>query len=119
MAFLLILFPAGDALGAGQVTTPVLLLLASAGAAMLSDRRGLAGAFLGFAGILKLFPLYLLIYPLLRRDRPMLVGAAAGMLLGLLLPVARPHYYAWRPLPSRVSMPRNGRGARGFGRVGR
>ncbi len=87
MAFLLILFPAGDALGAGQVTTPVLLLLASAGAAMLSDRRGLAGAFLGFARILKLFPLYLLIYPLLRRDRPMLVGAAAGMLLGLLLPV--------------------------------
>ena len=85
--FLLILFPAGDALGAGQVTTPVLLLLASAGAAMLTERRGLAGAFLGFAGILKLFPLYLLIYPLLRRNRPMLVGAAAGMLLGLLLPV--------------------------------
>jgi len=85
--FLLTLFPAGDAIGAGQVTTPVLLLLAGAAAAMLSGRRGLAGGFIGFAGILKLFPLYLLIYPVLRRDRPMLAGGAAGILLGLLLPV--------------------------------
>ena len=85
--FLLVMFPAGDAIGAGQVTTPVLLLLAAAGGAMLNRRRSLAGAFIGFAGILKLFPLYLLIYPLMRRDRPMLVGAAGGILLGLLLPV--------------------------------
>ncbi len=84
---LLVLFPAGDALGSGQTTSLLLLLLSAAAAAMLRGRRGLAGFCLGFVGIMKLFPLFMLIYPALRRDRVMLAGAGAGILLGLLLPV--------------------------------
>ena len=84
---LLILFPIGDALGSGQTTALLLLLLSGAGASMLRRRPGLAGVCIGIAGIMKLFPLYLLIYPLLRRDRPMLAGAAVGILFGLMVPV--------------------------------
>jgi len=85
--FLLIAFPIGDSLSSGQTTALVLLLLSAAGAAMLRGHRRLAGFLLGFVGIMKLFPLYMLLYPVLRRDRPMLIGAAGGVLLALLLPI--------------------------------
>ena len=84
---LLIAFPLGDSIGSGQTTALVLLLLSGAAAAMLRDRRALAGFLLGFVGIMKLFPLYMLLQPLLRRDKPMLAGAAGGVLAALLLPL--------------------------------
>ncbi len=99
---LLVVFAAGDGLGSGQTTSLLLLLLSAAAAAMLRDRRGLAGFCLGFVGMMKLFPLYMLVYPILRRDRPMLAGAAAGILLGFLLPVVLmgpgPSFAAYREL---------------------
>jgi alpha-1,2-mannosyltransferase len=97
---LLTLFPLGDALGSGQLTALLLFAISCAVATMLRGRKAIAGTILGFVGVMKLFPLYLLIYPLLRRDRPMLAGAAAGVFLGLLLPVVllgpRPCLAAYR-----------------------
>ncbi len=78
----------GDGAGRGQSTPFILLLVAGAAVAMLRGRRLTAGALVGFVGVLKLFPLYLLIFPLLRLDRRMILGAVAGVLAGLLLPVA-------------------------------
>ncbi len=85
---LAVLVPAGTSLGIGQSTIIVLLLLCLSAAGLLRGRRLRCGFWLGFAGILKLFPLYLLIYPLWRRDGRMLLGAAAGLCLGLAIPVA-------------------------------
>ena len=79
---------AGDGLGRGQVTPFVLLLLSLSGAGILRGRRLTSGFAMGFAGVMKLFPLYLLCFPVWRRDRRMLAGAAAGLIAGILMPVA-------------------------------
>ena len=86
--FLMAIIPLGDSLGAGQTTALVLFLLSCAGAALLRGRRVTAGFCVGLAGMIKIFPFYLIIYPLFRRDRQMLLGAMAGAGLGLLLPFA-------------------------------
>ncbi len=82
------IFYAGDALGRGQNTLIILLCLSASAAAILRGRSFSAGLWLGAAGILKLFPLYLLLYPLLRLDGRVLAGAALAVVAGLLLPVA-------------------------------
>ena len=79
---------AGDGLGRGQSTPILLLCLAGCGAAILRGRSLRAGLWLGTAAIIKLFPAYLLIYPLWRRDKRFLIGAAITIVIGLLLPVA-------------------------------
>jgi hypothetical protein len=78
----------GDAAGRGQSTPFLLLLVAGGAATMLRGQRGRAGAMIGFAGVLKLFPVYLLILPVLRLDRRMILGATLGVLIGVLAPVA-------------------------------
>ncbi len=88
LPLLLTLFFAGDGLGRGQSTPILLFCLSGCGAAILRGRSLRAGLWLGAAAIVKLFPAYLLIYPLWRRDRRFLAGAAAAILGGLLLPVA-------------------------------
>src|SRR5262249_30390570 len=85
LPLLVTFFYAGDALNRGQSTPILLLCLAGAGAAILRGRSFSAGLWLGAAGILKLFPLYLLIYPLLQRDRRFLGGAALAIAVGIAL----------------------------------
>src|SRR5262249_5452678 len=62
LPLLLTCFFVGDSIGRGQVTPILLLCLAGTGAGILRGQRFRAGLWLGFAGALKLFPLYLLIY---------------------------------------------------------
>jgi hypothetical protein len=88
LPLLLTLFFAGDGLGRGQSTPILLLCLSGCGAAILRGRSLRAGLWLGAAAIIKLFPAYLLIYPLWRRDKRFLAAAAAAIVTGLLLPVA-------------------------------
>ena len=78
----------GDGIGRGQATPLVLLLLSGVVWFMARNRKLAAGAVLGFVGVLKLFPLYLLIYPVWRFDRKMILGAAAGLLAAIILPFA-------------------------------
>ena len=56
---LLTLFPVGDALGRGQSTALLLLLLSATTAATLQGRNTTAGVCLGLAGVIKVFPIYL------------------------------------------------------------
>ena len=77
-----------DGLGRGQSTPLLLLCIAGSGASILRGQSLRAGLWLGTAAIIKLFPAYLLIYPLWRRDRRFLAGAALTIVTGLLLPVA-------------------------------
>jgi hypothetical protein len=88
LPLLLTLCYAGDGLGRGQSTPILLLCISGCGAAILRGRSLRAGLWLGTAAIIKLFPAFLLIYPLWRRDRRFLAGAAAAMAMGLALPVA-------------------------------
>jgi glycosyl transferase family 87 len=87
LPLLLVIFYVGDGLARSQTTLIVLLCLAGSAAAILRGRSFSAGIWLGTAGILKLFPLYLLLYPLFRRDGRCLAGAALAIAVGLLLPV--------------------------------
>jgi hypothetical protein len=88
LPILVTLFFIGDGIGRGQVTPMLMLLLAGSGAAILRGQSLRAGFWLGFAIMLKLFPAYLLIYPLWRRDKRFIAGAAASMLIGFLIPFA-------------------------------
>jgi hypothetical protein len=87
LPLLLTLFYAGDGLGRGQSTPILLLCLAGCGASILRGRSLRAGLWLGLAAGIKLFPAYLLIYPLYRRDRRFLTGAAIAIGASLLVPV--------------------------------
>jgi hypothetical protein len=69
----------------GQVNLFLLALLCFAAAALLSGRSWRAGAWLAAAVCLKVYPAFLLVYPLWRRDWRCLAGCAAGLLVGLLL----------------------------------
>jgi hypothetical protein len=82
------LFFVGDGLGRGQATPFVMLCLAGCSSALLRRASGKAGLWLGFAAALKLYPFYLLIYPIRRLDRWFLTGAALTILIGLATPFA-------------------------------
>jgi len=85
---LLIVLPfALDGLRRGQATAVILLCLAGCSTAILHGRSFRAGAWLGAAAALKLFPLYLLIYPLWRRDGRFLAATLAVMLAASLVPM--------------------------------
>ena len=79
------LFQIGTTLGRGQVTPIVLLCLAGMMAAALRGRRGSAGAWLGAAIVLKLYPAYLLLYPLWRGSARMLTFCMASAAVGLVI----------------------------------
>ena len=69
----------------GQVNLLLLAVLCAMAAAFLRRRSGQAGLWLAGAICLKLIPLYLLIYPLWRRDLRCLAGCAAGLFIGFAL----------------------------------
>jgi hypothetical protein len=75
--------PIAGTLARGQVNLLLLLLLCGMLAAALRGRRALAGLWLAGAICLKVIPIFLLVYPLWKRDWRWLAGCAAGLVLGL------------------------------------
>ena len=79
------LAPIGHTLMRGQTNLILLLLLCCAMAALIRGRRWLGGASLAGLACLKIFPAYLVLYPLWRRDWRAAGGWALGLGTGLLL----------------------------------
>jgi hypothetical protein len=77
--------PIGHTLMRGQTNLILLLLLCCAMAALIRHRRALAGASLAGMACIKIFPAYLLLYPLWRRDGRAVLGWVMGLIAGLLL----------------------------------
>jgi hypothetical protein len=100
---LICLPPVGHNLMRGQVNVLMLALLGGAAAGLLSGQRFRAGLCLAGMACIKVFPAYLLVYPVWKRDVRCLAGAAVGLFLGLVaLPVvafgptrAVEHYQKW------------------------
>lgn len=85
-----ILLPAAaSSLGRGQVNELVLILLTGMLVSAVRGQRLAAGMWLAAATCIKVFPAFLAIYPLWRRDGKWLGGLAAGLVIGLfILPAA-------------------------------
>jgi hypothetical protein len=79
------LVPVGHTLMRGQANLLVLALLAGTVAALVRGRRFVAGLCLGGTVCLKIFPAFLVLFPLWRRDGRCLAGWAAGLFLGLVV----------------------------------
>jgi hypothetical protein len=77
--------PIGHTLMRGQANLLLLALICGMMAAAVRGRRFLAGVSLAGAICLKIFPAFLLLYPLWRRDGRCLAGCAAGLVVGLVL----------------------------------
>ncbi|HEV3113989.1 MAG TPA: glycosyltransferase family 87 protein [Candidatus Binataceae bacterium] len=77
--------PLGVALERGQADLLLLALLCAMICAIMAGRSGAAGWCLAGAICLKLFPAYLLIYPLWRRDLRLIASCALGLVLGLVV----------------------------------
>jgi hypothetical protein len=73
----------GSSLARGQVSVLLLLLLCGMAAALLRRRHAQAGLWLAGAICLKVIPVFLVLYPLYRRDWRCLAGCAAGLVVGL------------------------------------
>jgi hypothetical protein len=69
----------------GQVQTLLLLMLTGLFVSLFHGRRLSAGLCIGAAACLKLFPGFLVILPLWRRDIRCLTGAALGLVVGLIV----------------------------------
>ncbi len=81
--------PIGHTLMRGQTNLLLLLFVCGMVACMLRQQPARAGAWLAGAICLKIFPAYLLLVPLLRRDGRCLAGCALGLVVGLgLVPLA-------------------------------
>ncbi len=86
---LVCIVPIGHTLVRGQMNLLLLLLLCGAVAATVRGRRFQGGVWLAGAICLKIFPAFLLLYPLWRRDGRFILGCAAGLLVGgLAIPAA-------------------------------
>jgi alpha-1,2-mannosyltransferase len=77
--------PMGHTLMRGQVNVIVLAMLCAATAGWIRGQSFRAGAWLAFAICIKVIPVYLLVYPLWKRDARALLGCAAGCFVGLVL----------------------------------
>ena len=75
----------GHTLNRGQVNILVLMLISGLIAGLMTGRRFAAGLCLAAAICVKVFPAFLILVPLWRRDGRCLTGCAAGLLIGLLL----------------------------------
>jgi alpha-1,2-mannosyltransferase len=79
------LAPIGNTLSRGQSNFVELLALSAMVAAIVERRSVAAGLWLAGAVCIKVIPLYLLVYPIWRRDFKMLAACGAGLVLGLLI----------------------------------
>ncbi len=80
---LVCLIPIGHSLMRGQSNPLLLAFLCATVAAVLKKRDFQAGIWLAGAVCLKIFPAFLLVYPLWRRNGRLLAGCCAGLLAGL------------------------------------
>jgi hypothetical protein len=80
---LICLPPIGHTLMRGQANLLLLLLVCGLMVCLMAGRRLTAGLCLAGAICLKIFPAYLLVVPVLRRDGRCLAGCLAGLVLGL------------------------------------
>lgn len=79
----------GHALVIGQINVLWMALACWMAAALLRGQRFRAGLWLAAAICVKVIPVFLLIYPIWRRDRRCLAGTLSGLILGLaVVPVA-------------------------------
>jgi hypothetical protein len=83
LPLLVCLTPIGHTLMRGQANLLLLALVCGMISALVRGRRFLAGVSLAGAICLKIFPAFLLLYPLWRRDGRCLAGCAAGLAVGL------------------------------------
>ena len=67
----------------GQVQTLLLLLLVGVAVGLLRGKRLMAGMCIGGAVCLKLFPAFLVVLPLWRRDLRCLIGVVVAVVLGM------------------------------------
>jgi len=77
--------PIGVALERGQADLLVLAMLCGFIAAAIAGRSFAAGMWLAGAICVKVIPLYLLLYPLWRRDWRMIAWCALGVVIGILM----------------------------------
>jgi alpha-1,2-mannosyltransferase len=77
--------PIGSTLARGQVNLFLLALCAGWYADLANGRRFRSGLWLAGAVCLKLFPAYLAVLPLRRRDGRALAGLAAGLVVGIVI----------------------------------
>jgi len=86
--FLLCLIPVGAAISRGQINFILIMLLAGMILSVARGKRFSAGMWLAAAACLKVFPGFLILYPLFRRDLRQLSGFAVGcFLLMIVVPV--------------------------------
>jgi len=77
--------PIGHTLNRGQTNLLLLMLVSGLIALLVTGRRFRAGLCLAAAVCIKVFPAFLFLVPLWRRDGRCLAGCAVGLLFGLLL----------------------------------
>jgi alpha-1,2-mannosyltransferase len=77
--------PIGQSLMRGQVNMLVLALFCGMLAALVRRQSFRAGMWLAIPICIKVYPAFLLLYPLWRRDARCLAGCAVGLFLGLVL----------------------------------
>ncbi|MBY0526390.1 MAG: DUF2029 domain-containing protein [Gemmataceae bacterium] len=77
------LVPIGSSLGHGQSNLLMLALACAMIAAVLRGQRFQDGMWMAGLACIKIFPVYMLVYPVWRRDGRCLAGCIAGLLLGL------------------------------------
>ncbi len=82
---LICLCPIGTTLQRGQVNMAVVALVARMFLETVRGRRFSSGCWLAAAICLKIFPAFLLLFPLWRRDRRALAGTAFGLLIGFVV----------------------------------
>jgi hypothetical protein len=75
----------GTTLNQGQVTIVLLLLITLSLRAMIQNQRFVSGLWLGLAISIKLFPAFLFLVPLWRRDFRAIGGIALSLVLGLIV----------------------------------
>jgi hypothetical protein len=80
---LVCLAPIGHTCMRGQVNLQVLALLSGWLACVVGGRRLLGGFLLAIAICIKVIPIYLLVYPLWRRDMRTFAGCGLGLVVGL------------------------------------
>jgi alpha-1,2-mannosyltransferase len=85
MPILVCLVPIGHTLMRGQANLILLALLCGMAAGLLRGQRFRAGMCLAGMICIKVFPAYLALYPLWRRDVRCLSGCAVGLLLGMVM----------------------------------
>jgi hypothetical protein len=77
--------PIGHSLMRGQVNLIVLMCMCAAVAALLRNKNAHAGAWLAWPICIKVFPAFLLAFPVMHRNWRCLAGCAVGLLLGLVV----------------------------------